>query len=92
MAYIEGVREGSLPQPLKPMTEFHVNLRNVDQPWERSILARFSGSAAERDSYRYAVEFCGGPADCSISEAVKFLKAAKPFENAIVDITCAQTV
>ena len=73
------------------MTEFHVNLRNADQPWERSILERFSGSTAEQDSYRFAVEFCGGPADCSITEAVKFLAEAKPFVNATVDVTCTQT-
>lgn len=73
------------------MSEFHVHLRNADQPWESSILARFSGSTAERDSLRYAVEFCGGPANCSISEAVKFLRTAKPFENATVDVTMAQT-
>ena len=77
--------------PLQPMTETHVNLRNDSQPWERSILARFTGSTAERDAYRYAVEFCGGPANCSITEAAKFLKTTKPFENATVDITCAQT-
>tara|TARA_Y100000289_G_scaffold14942_1_gene14102 strand:+ start:6298 stop:6567 length:270 start_codon:yes stop_codon:yes gene_type:complete len=87
-----GASGGEPPTTLRQMTEFHVNLRNADQPWERSILARFVGSTAERDSYRYAVEFCGGPANCSISEAVKFLEAAKPFENATVDITCAQTV
>ena len=73
------------------MTEFHVNLRNTAQPWERSILYRFSGSTAERDAHRAAVEFCGGPSDCSISEASKFLKTAKPFSNATVDVTCAQT-
>jgi len=73
------------------MTEFHVNLRNAVDTWERSILARFTGSTAERDAYRYAVEFCGGPSDCSITEAVKFLATYKPFDNATVDITCAQT-
>jgi len=73
------------------MTEFHVNLRNTAQPWERSILFRFTGSTAERDAYRAAVDFCGGPADCSITEAVKYLATAKPFDNATVDITCAQT-
>lgn len=71
------------------MTEFHVNLRNTAQPWERSILYRFTGSTAEKDAYRAAVEFCGGPTDCSITEAVKFLTTAKPFDNATVDITCA---
>lgn len=73
------------------MTEFHVNLRNVAQPWERSILFRFVGSTAERDAYRAAVEFCGGTFT-GISQAYKFLKTAKPFENATVDITCAQTL
>jgi len=73
------------------MTEFHVNLRNTAQPWERSILFRFIGSTAERDAYRAAVEFCGGTFT-GISAAAKFLATAKPFGNATVDITCAQTV
>lgn len=73
------------------MTEFHVNLRNTAQPWERSILFRFVGSTAERDAHRAAVEFCGGTFT-GISAAHKFLAAAKPFDNATVDITCAQTV
>lgn len=72
------------------MTEFHVNLRNAAQPWERSILFRFVGSTAERDALRSAVEFCGGTYT-GMSQAVKFLKSAKPFENATVDVTCAQT-
>lgn len=74
------------------MTEYHVNLRNTAQPWERSILFRFTGSKAELNAYRAAVEFCGGPTDCSQTEARKYLSTAKPFDNASVDITCAQTV
>jgi len=73
------------------MTEFHVNLRNSNQPWERSILYRFTGSTAELNAYRAAVQFCGGPADCSQTEARKYLATAKPFDNATVDITCTQT-
>lgn len=72
------------------MTEFHVNLRNTAQPWERSILFYFVGSTAERDAYRAAVEFCGGTFN-GISAAHKFLAVAKPFENATVDVTCSQT-
>tara|TARA_S200002703_G_scaffold106561_1_gene92557 strand:- start:702 stop:923 length:222 start_codon:yes stop_codon:yes gene_type:complete len=73
------------------MTEFHVNLRNTAKPWERSILFYFVGSTAERDTYRAAVEFCGGTFT-GISAAYKFLAAAKPFDNATVDVTCSQTV
>ena len=73
------------------MTEFAVNLRNADQPWERSVLFYFQGSTAERDAYRAAVEFCGGTFT-GISSAFKFLQDAKPFENATVDVTCSQTV
>ena len=73
------------------MTEFHVNLRNTAKPWERSILFCFAGSTAERDAHRAAVEFCGGTFT-GISAAYKFLAAAKPFDNATVDVTCSQTV
>ena len=52
---------------------------------------RFTGSTAERDAHRAAVEFCGGTFT-GISAAHKFLTTAKPFANGTVDITCAQTV
>jgi len=72
------------------MTEFAVRLRNTAQPWESSVLFYFRGSTAERDAYRAAVEFCGGTFT-GITAAFKFLQAAKPFDNATVDVTCSQT-
>ena len=72
------------------MTEFAVRLRNTAQPWESSVLFYFAGSTAERDAMRAAVEFCGGHFT-GIRAAAKFLRTAKPFENATVDVTCSQT-
>jgi hypothetical protein len=73
------------------MIEYAVRLRNTAQPWESSVLFYFVGSTAERDAHRAAVEFCGGHFT-GVRAAARFLRTAKPFENATVDITCAQTV
>ncbi len=88
--YTMDSRETTPPKRHKQMTEFHVRLTSTTDCLESTILYRFSGSTAEQDAHKAAVEFCGHYYNGVRASAI-YLRTAKPFENAKIEITCAQT-